>query len=281
MATGTIGPGPDALERTPVQPNRWPGLAANRRAHRQDVMDERPEDPIDGAGHPTVDVERHLADVAAREPGLVPGGRRAVRDLGAGVAGPDHQHPAGVELRRGPILARVELGDVRPQPGREIRDARLAERARRNDHLAGLEPVLAGDQQEARIGSFQAVDVDAHGDGQVELARVGLEVVRDLVLRRKRVPRRGEGQSRKAVVAGGCEDAEAMPSAPPGLADAIVCLEDHEVHPATREVIPGRQASLSPADDDDVVALRTHATDRRHRRIGGEVLLEHWCPVRQ
>ena len=59
---------------------------------------------VDGAGDAAVDVERHLAGVAAGEPGLVPGRCGVVRDLRPRVARADDQHRTGCQLRRIAVL---------------------------------------------------------------------------------------------------------------------------------------------------------------------------------
>ena len=66
----------------------------------------------------------------------------------------------------------------------------------------------------------QAIDLDAGAHRQLEVLRVGLEVVRHLVLRRKAEGRRREWQPDQPVVLGGREQAQRVPSLAPGVADA-------------------------------------------------------------
>ena len=162
---------PNPLERPAVERDRRSRLAAERRADRQDVMNERPEAAIDDPSHPAIDRERHLAGVAAREPGLVARASRAERDLAARIARTDDEDRPGLELRRAPILARVELGDVGSQLARELGDARLAEPAGGDDDLRRLESVVAGaDHEPAVIGPIEAVDADAEPNRQARTA---------------------------------------------------------------------------------------------------------------
>ena len=60
-----------------------------------------------------------------------------VGDLGTGGGGPDHQDPAGIELRRIPVLHRGQRGDTRGQQIRHRRHHRhVAGTGRQNDGIA-------------------------------------------------------------------------------------------------------------------------------------------------
>jgi hypothetical protein len=69
-----------------------------------------------------------------------------------------------------------------------------------------------------------------------------------------------EGHPWESTVATGREQAEGVPSVPPGIADPVIGVEDHEREPTSRQVVSDREAGLAAADDD------------------GPEALEHGCP---
>ena len=82
--------------------------------------------------------------------------------------------------------------------------------------------------QEAAVPARDPVHRDAGPDRQREPPGVGLEVVGHLVLGRERVARGRERHAVEPVEAGRREQAERVPALPPGVADPLVGLEDHE-----------------------------------------------------
>ena len=147
----------------------------------------------------------------------------------------------------------------------ERRDVWLPERPGRDDDLARSEaPAVRRSKRRSRrrAGSI-AVDACPTSDRQVELSGVGLEVVGHLATCRPVRRGRGEAHARERVVAGRAVQPERVPAIPPVVADPRVGVEDRERQPALREVIPGRQAGLSGADDDRVDPLRVPCVHRR------------------
>src|SRR6266542_4580001 len=101
----------------------------------------------------------------------------------------------------------------------------------------------------------QPVYLEAGSNREFEPRRVGLEVVGHLVLGGERVSRAGKGHSRQGGVAGGREEAERVPPLPPGVADPLVAVEDHERKIPLGEVVPDREACLPAAQYQGLDAL--------------------------
>jgi hypothetical protein len=59
----------------------------------------------------------------------------------------------------------------------------------------------------------------------------------------------------ESAVAPRSEQAEGVPSVPPGAADPVVRVEDHEREPSFLQVVPDREAGLAAADDDGLESL--------------------------
>ena len=206
--------------------------------------DDRQEEPRAPAAVP----DRDLAHRPARQPRL-PAAHELVRDLGPGVAGADDQHAALAQLRRPAVPAGVQLHD----PGVELRGEggkpRRPVRARRDHDVVGLEPLVAGRDDEAVAVLRHAVDPHAGPDRKVEAGRVRLEVVRHLVLGRERPARRREAPARQAVVPRRREQAQRVPTPAPGVADPLAAVQDHDLPPPLRQVVADGEARLAPADD--------------------------------
>ena len=67
--------------------------------------------------------------------------------------------------------------------------------------------------------------------------------------------RAGEGHAWQGVVAGGCEQAKRVPTGAPRVADALVCVEDHEREIVPGEVVADGETCLASAHDDSLDAL--------------------------
>ena len=217
------------------------------------------------------------------------GARQLERDLGARVARPHDEDAAVPELRRVAVLAGVQLDDGRIELLRECRPPGSLPVGHRDHDVVGLEPPIAGGQDEPVAVLREPVDLDTGLHGELKPRGVGLQVVRHLVLRGERVARGGEGHPVKPVVAGGREQAQRVPSASPRIADPLVGVEDHEGEFATGQVVAGRETRLAAAHDHGLDALcrsahrccrlgharllpsfpRTEATPRRRRGPSG------------
>src|SRR5437763_14886753 len=99
------------------------------------------------------------------------------------MAGPDDEHRALLSLLRIPVGARVELRDRGIQLTREGRNVRLLEDPGCNDDRLRLDARFAGADDEPAVLLGQGRDGGPEPYGKLEMRRVGLEVVRHLVLR--------------------------------------------------------------------------------------------------
>src|SRR4029079_5523471 len=82
--------------------------------------------------------------------------------------------------------------------------------------------------------------------------RVHLEPVADLVLRREHRPVLGELDVRQVVVPDRVVQAERLVALAPGVAGALVALDDDRRHSELAEPRAERDPALAAADDDDV-----------------------------
>ena len=128
---------------------------------------------------------------------------RHQRDLRARVAGPHDEDGPVAELRGAPELARVQLRDGRVELGGEVRDAGPIVGPRCDHDLARCVVAVIGKDPEAAaiIGRPDVGDADPRSDGQLEVGRIRLQVVGDLVFRREPVRIARERHPRQAVEA--------------------------------------------------------------------------------
>src|SRR5215204_6586156 len=94
------------------------------------------------------------------------------------------------------------------------------------------------------------VPAEAHGKG--ELACVQLQVVCRLVRGGQIAPWSRERHPRQAVMESRREQLERVPAVPPGLADPISGVEDHEVAVLSCQEAAHCETSLSSADNGGV-----------------------------
>jgi hypothetical protein len=90
---------------------------------------------------------------------------------------------------------------------------------------------------------------DAGPNRELELGRVGLQVVGHLVLGGERVGRSGERDPGQRVVPGRGERPQRVPASAPGVTDPLVGVQDQERPPLPGQVIADRQAGLAAPDD--------------------------------
>ena len=113
-------------------------------------------------------------------------------DVCAGVGGADHEDRALLQLRGASVVARVELGDLRVERGREVGDDRHLHDAGGDDDVVRAEALIAGSDDVPFPVLRQAVDTDTGSDGKLEPRRVGFEVVGHLAGAGERVSARRE-----------------------------------------------------------------------------------------
>ena len=131
----------------------------------------------------------------------------------------------------------MQLHDARIQVGGEGGNPGTVVRARCHDDLVGLEPAVAGRHDVPIPLPGEAVDPQPRSNREIELGRIGFEVVGHVVLAGKRPGRRGEGPAREPVVARGREQSKRVPPLAPGVADPLVRVQDHEGQTARRQVV--------------------------------------------
>src|SRR6266545_5725765 len=223
-------------------------LSADGRPLRQDVAAREPDDREDEPRAPAPMADRDLPRRLPREPRAL-ALRELERDLGTRIAQADDEHVTLPQLPRVAVVARVEQHDRGVELEGEWGEFWDPLCPRRHHDTVGFEPALAGDDHVSVALSGEPVDADARLDRQVELGRVGLEVVGHLVLRGERPAGRREPPARQAVVLGRGEQAEGIPPVSPGVADPLAGIEDHERKPSLRQVVAGSESRLPTADD--------------------------------
>jgi hypothetical protein len=229
-------------------------LAADRRVHVEDVGPDPPQDREHDPAAPGLDPDRDVPGVVARQVGRACG-CEVHRDVGAGVAWTDDQHRPVLELGGVAVLARVQLDRARVEVGREVGDARALEGAGGDHDVAGLDGPGRGVGDEVPVDRGEALDARAGADLDARLLGVGLEVVGHLVLGREAVARVGEREAREAVVGRRGEDPQRVPALAPGVADALVGVDDDGGDAAVDEPVGHREAGLAAADDERADAL--------------------------
>jgi hypothetical protein len=129
----------------------------------------------------------------------------------------------------------------------------------RHHHLIGLELAIPGLHHVQPITLEQPLDARARADRQLEARRVGLEVVRHLVLGGERVGRSRELHAGQSVQLGRREQAQGIPAPAPDVADPLRRVQDREVQPEPAQVVSHRQTGWPPP---------ITMTSKRSRRAG-------------
>jgi hypothetical protein len=155
-----------------------------------------PDDPEqhgleDEPSRRTLDPERDMAGLLACQPGRVPAGDLQ-GDLGPRVSCSDHQDAAFLELGRVAVASRMELDDLGPEVGGERGDPGDLEARHGHHGVVGPPAPVASGNHEPAVAPGESVHADAGPHRELELGRVGLQVVGDLVLGGERVGRCGE-----------------------------------------------------------------------------------------
>ena len=171
----------------------------------------------------------------------------------------------------------MHLHDARIQFGGKVGHGWRAVEACRHDHAVGVEPALSALHHEPIAALCQAVHGHSGSHRQIESRRVGLEVVGGFAGGRIRPAWSGEGPARQSVVAGGREQPERVPRPrPPGAADPLVRVQDHERTTMLLEVVAHREASLAAPDHDRVECLA--ARERLGHHVDCSFLCRHDRP---
>src|SRR2546430_6428913 len=87
---------------------------------------------------------------------------------------------------------------------------------------------------------------------QLEMVCVKLEIIGDLIFRRKRIAWSGEGQTGKSAVTRRCEEPERVPTISPGVADALIGVKNQKRNTALLQVVAGRKSRLTATDNNGV-----------------------------
>ena len=223
-------------------------LAQRVTVHRQIVVAHQMQ-PFDhilatveaGDARRAADAQMHLAAVEMQVLG----------DLRPRLSGADHQHGAGRQRSRVPIVRRMHLQDRRIDGSGERRDDRVVVAAGGDHHLVGLERSCAGLQQiAAGLATRQSVDRDAAPDRRIEAAHVVVEIGDDLVLDHEAIgivaPIGMAGQGALPVRRDQAETVPALVS--PGVAGRVA-IQQHMIDIGALEMPAQRQSGLAGADD--------------------------------
>ena len=187
------------------------------------------------------------------------GAAQLVRDLHAGRPRPHDEDRAVGQLARVAIAARVDLRDVRVLRD-DRRDQRLLERAGRRDDVARLDRAVArlGPEAGPALVPAHGEHLDAAADRCVDLSRVGLEVLDDLLLGGEPIPIDVELQPGEPVMPRGpVRDQRVPPLRAPPLGDAAP-LEDQMRHAAGAQMLAHREAGLATPDDQHLHSFVRH-----------------------
>ncbi len=139
---------------------------------------------------------------------------------------------------------------------------RRLEWAGRDHDVVGFEALPACRENETpALPTPECVDADAPADRELEVRRVGFEVVGHLEDGREGVLARREWHSGKTVAAGRREQSHRVPAVAPGVADALVGVEDHERASEPGQVVADRQSGLAATDHDRLDPLDSPLRD--------------------
>ncbi len=236
-----------------------PRLAAERRRDGEQPRPGKADDREHERCEAAVDVERELARVPSGENRREAGSRDLVGDVAARMCRTDDEHGAVAELLRAAVVGRVELVDRGVELVCEVRDHRVLvlEDARRDDDVVRLVTPVARREDVPVVLTVERVHADTGRHGEREALGIRLEVLGHLEARRVGVSRRGEAHAREPVDERGRVQPQRRPALPPGVADPVVRVDDHERPVVPCEVVPHRQPGLAPTDDDRLDAFRS------------------------
>lgn len=203
---------------------------------------------------------------------LAPRLQELLGDLGARLAGADHQHAAPGEQPRPPVLVRVHLLDVTGELPRGARHLGPLVGAGGQHDAARLDGRVRDARGEAGAGGAQAGDGGAEPDRRADRTGVGGDVVHHLLARHEPVrvapAVRHAGQQEGEV---GCDQAEAVPAVVPSAAQALTPLHDQVLDARLGQPVARGQPGLTAADHERVdrfslVHVATVGTGRRSPR---------------
>ena len=143
----------------------------------------------------------------------------------------------------------MQLGDLGIELRGEGWNLRGVAGSRRDHHVVGREGGIAGLDQIAGTVSGDRVDLDPASHWERKPLRIGGHVIADLVLGREREAGRWEAHAWQPVELGRREHPQRVPPLPPGIAHAIVRVQDHKGPAEPGQVVPDRQTRLAAADD--------------------------------
>ncbi len=184
--------------------------------------------------------------------------RRLEGDIGTRVTEANHQDRSVRQLVRTPVVSGMKLPDLGSQQRGEIRDARLLERARRDDHLLTLEPQFPrGDDVSAPVDGHQSIDLDAGADREAAFIGVCAEIISHLMATGIGAGRCGKWHPRQRIGSRRAIQAQGVPSVTPLVTDTAARLQYEMLNAAPRQGIADCQPGLPSPDDQRLVALRS------------------------
>src|SRR5262249_45050661 len=147
--------------------------------------------------------------------------RKLDGDIGCGVSSSDDQNLTRLKLPRVAIVSGMQLFDRRVKVRRECRCARLLVVGHGYDDIFGFEPFAASGDKEVITAPGYAVDSETVANGKVETARIGFQIVGQLLLRGERIAASREWEAGKFDVPRGREKTERIPAIAPCVANAL------------------------------------------------------------
>ena len=201
-------------------------------------------------------------------------------DLAAGVRGADDQHPPRREVTGALVVRAVELDNIRVEILRDRRNDGNVERSGRDHDLPGVQRLGTRLREVAPVAAGQRGHAHAEADRQLELLRIPVEVVGDVVLARVGIRRGGEWQARQVGVLRGREQPQRIPARAPRMPYPVAGVHDLEAQPGGREVIAEGHAGL-PATDHQHVQRPTSRRGNHRTVVAGTsamTILPRACP---
>ena len=124
--------------------------------------------------------------------------------------------------------------------------------ATRDHDRARADHVLADGRLEPTDGALERSYFRTEAKRQSHLLRVALLIVGDLVFVRERIVAARERDPRQAVEVARREEAQRVSARTPGVAHALVRIDEKQLAPGAYEVVRDRETGVACAHDEDI-----------------------------